>query len=85
MNAYGRADVPVEERWETALHAAANLGDPDLVSLLLSLGADPALRDARFDGTPLDWARHLGKTAVAEVLSQTSTPWENRDAGRARP
>ena len=44
VNAYGRADLPVEERWETALHAATNLGDPDLVSLLLSLGADPTLR-----------------------------------------
>ena len=68
MNAYGRADVPVEERWETPLHAAVSLGDPDLVALLLRLGADPTLRDARFDATPLDWARHLGRTAVAEVL-----------------
>ena len=61
VNAYGRHDVPVEERWETALHAAASLGDPDLVALLLSLGADPTLRDARFGATPLDWARHLDR------------------------
>ncbi|MDQ0372716.1 ankyrin repeat domain-containing protein [Cellulomonas humilata] len=68
VNAYGRADVPVEERWETALHAAASLGDPDLVALLLSLGADPTLRDARFGATPLDWAQHLDRPSVIAQL-----------------
>ncbi|KQR17402.1 ankyrin repeat domain-containing protein [Cellulomonas sp. Leaf334] len=68
VNAYGRQDVPVEERWETALHAAVDLGDTDLVALLLRLGADPTLRDARFGATPLDWARHLGRSSVAALL-----------------
>ena len=74
VNAYGRHDVPVEERWETALHAAVNLGDADLVALLLSLGADPSLRDVRFGGTPLDWARHLDRTSVVALLDGGRRP-----------
>lgn len=42
----------------TALHAAAYSGRPDSVRHLLARGADPARRDTRFDGTPLDWCRH---------------------------
>jgi ankyrin repeat protein len=68
VNAFGRHDAPVEQPWETALHAAAAGGDVALVELLLDLGADPSLRDARFDATPLDWARHLDRPAVVEVL-----------------
>lgn len=68
VNAYGRQDVPVEEHWETALHAAASLDDTDLAALLLRLGADPTLRDARFGATPLEWARHLGSASVTELL-----------------
>lgn len=68
VNAYGRGDAPVEERWETALHHAAVNGDVALTRHLLGLGADPDLRDHRFDGTPLDWARHFDRAATAAVL-----------------
>lgn len=74
VNAYGRHDVPVEERWETALHAAASSGDVDLAALLLSRGADPSLRDARFGATPLEWARHLGSAGVADLLDAPDGP-----------
>ena len=53
----------------TPLHAAAEHDDADLARLLLAAGADPARRDPDFDGTPLDWARHLGHDAVAAVLA----------------
>jgi hypothetical protein len=36
---------------------------------LLRLGADPAITDARFNGTPLDWARYFGQPAVAGLLA----------------
>ncbi len=53
----------------TPLHAAAEHDDADLARLLLAAGADPTRRDPDFDGTPLDWARHLGHDAVAAVLA----------------
>ncbi|MFG2041750.1 hypothetical protein [Dactylosporangium sp. NPDC048998] len=37
-------------------------------SRLLALGADPHIRDRRFDATALDWARHLHQRATAELL-----------------
>jgi hypothetical protein len=38
----------------SALHGAA--ADLAMVELLLSLGADPNLKDCAFDSTPLGWA-----------------------------
>jgi hypothetical protein len=45
-------DVPSDQEWETALHAAANRGDAAMAQLLLGLGADPAALDTRFRATP---------------------------------
>jgi ankyrin repeat protein len=59
----------------TALHAAAGLGHRRMVEHLLARGADPALRDARWEGTPADKARHFGHTALADLI----------DASRASP
>jgi hypothetical protein len=68
VNALGRGDAPVEEPWETALHRAAGDGDVALVELLLALGADRSIRDARFDATPLQWAGYFGQGSVVTVL-----------------
>jgi hypothetical protein len=68
LNALGRSDVPMEQRWESALHCAAGEGEVDGVRLLLELGADPNVHDARFDATPLGWAEHLGQPATAALL-----------------
>jgi ankyrin repeat protein len=73
VNALARSDVPVEDAWESALHAAAGAGDVEMVRLLLRLGADPNQRDARFDATPLGWAQygdHQSVVAVLERLTQ---------------
>ncbi|HEU5475616.1 MAG TPA: hypothetical protein VFV67_33660 [Actinophytocola sp.] len=69
VNAYGRGDAPVEEPWETALHHGAVTGNTELTRRLLDLGADPDLRDQRFDATPLDWARHFQQDATAALLA----------------
>jgi ankyrin repeat protein len=69
VNAKGRTDMPSDQPWQTALHHAAGEGNLELVMTLLRLGADPGIRDARFDGTPLSWARHFGQQAVAELLA----------------
>lgn len=69
VNARGRGDVPVEQGWETALHQAAYRGDVELARLVLALGADPGIRDARFDATALDWARHFNREAIVALLT----------------
>jgi hypothetical protein len=68
VNAYGRGDAPVEQAWDTALHHSAMDGNVDLTRRLLDLGADPNLRDQRFDATPLDWARRFHQPATAALL-----------------
>lgn len=68
VNALGRGDVPMEQAWETALHIAASEGDLELARLLLEFGADPYIKDTRFDSTPLGWARHFDQHAMIELL-----------------
>lgn len=72
VNALGRTDIPMEQAWETALHLAAGNGDVELTRTLLELGADPTIKDGRFDSTPLGWARHFGRRATAELLEPLS-------------
>jgi hypothetical protein len=76
VNAKGRADAPAKDPWETALHVAAMAGDLDLAGTLLSRGADPDIRDMRFDSTPLGWARHFGQDQLIELLEPITTPEE---------
>jgi ankyrin repeat protein len=68
VNAKGRGDIPAEQEWETALHEAASAGDLELARLLLRLGADPGSKDARFEATPLGWARHFAQRAMIGLL-----------------
>jgi ankyrin repeat protein len=74
VNAYGRGDAPVEQAWETALHHSAVDGNVELTRRLLDLGADPNLRDQRFDATPLDWARHFHQLSTAALLEPVTAP-----------
>lgn len=74
VDALARTDVPSDQEWETVLHHAAHTGNAELVGLLLDLGADPDVRDRRFDGTPADWAEHGGHPELVSLLR-----------GRARP
>lgn len=55
-------------RRTTALHDAAWRGDVAMVEQLLALGADPRITDEEHDATPLGWAEHGGRDAVAAVL-----------------
>ena len=72
VNRRARTDVPSDQEWETGLHAAAGNGDLEMVRLLLELGADPSLKDCRFDAPPVQWAEHFGRTEVVELLSDRS-------------
>jgi ankyrin repeat protein len=68
VNAKGRTDVPSDQPWQTALHKSAEDGNVELARTLLRLGADPGIRDHRFNSTPLGWARHFGQQAIIELL-----------------
>jgi ankyrin repeat protein len=68
VNARGRTDVPSDQPWQTALHKAAEDGNVELARTLLRLGADPDIRDHRFNSTPLGWARHFGQQSIIELL-----------------
>ncbi len=68
VNALGRGDVPLEQPWETPLHQAAAAGDVAGARLLVGLGADPDIQDARFGGTPLGWAEHGRHNEVVDFL-----------------
>ncbi len=74
VNALGRGDVPSNQPWQTALHQAADNGDPELTRTLLRLGADPDRQDARFAATPLGWARHFGHQPIIDLLAPVTTP-----------
>jgi Ankyrin repeats (many copies) len=74
VNARGRTDVPSDQPWQTALHKAAEDGNLELARTLLRLGADPDIRDERFDSTPLGWARYFGRPALIELLETVTQP-----------
>jgi ankyrin repeat protein len=93
VNAKGRTDVPSDQPWQTALHKAAEDGNLELARTLLRLGADPDLRDHRFDSTPLGWARYFGHQPLIDLLEPLTAPDLERSSvtepetqqGSARP
>ena len=66
-------DVNVVRRI-SALHEAASTGDLVMVEHLLTLGADPNLRDREFDATPLGWADHGRHQPVVDRLAPITRP-----------
>jgi ankyrin repeat protein len=81
VNAKGRTDMPSDQPWQTALHQAAEDGHLELARTLLRLGADPDLRDHRFDSTPLGWARHFGQQPLIDLLEPLTAPDPERQDG----
>jgi hypothetical protein len=61
-------------------------GHLSLARSLLRLGADPDIRDHRFGGTPLGWARYFGQEQLIDLLEPLTTPDEpEADAGEPAP
>jgi hypothetical protein len=52
----------------TPLHEAVNRNDPALAKLLLAAQPDLSLKDTQFHGTPLGWARHMGRTEMVALI-----------------
>jgi GNAT superfamily N-acetyltransferase len=59
---------PIEQRGGTLLHCAVEWDDAAFVELALARGADREARDRWWNGTPLDWAEHLGRAGLAARL-----------------
>lgn len=51
------------------LHLAVEHDQPEIVAAALRNGVDPDARDTSYDATPAGWAEHLGRPAIARLLS----------------
>jgi len=55
----------------TALHVTIEpVGAIELTRMLLDAGADPSIRDDKYEGTALGWAEFCGQPQIAELLRQ---------------
>jgi ankyrin repeat protein len=54
----------------TALHMTVESGEMDIARLLLNAGADPNIRDDKFNSTALGWAHYFGRADFAEFLRE---------------
>jgi Ankyrin repeat len=69
-------DLNLRGNGHTALHLAAWDGDDAMVGALLAAGADPNIRDARFDATPLGWAEYAGHPSTIALLAGSGSESE---------
>jgi ankyrin repeat protein len=58
----------------TPLHQAIAADHLHVVRLLVERGARLDIRDTIYEGTPLGWADHLARTAIAEYLRGRGAP-----------
>ncbi len=61
-------DINDRSTTKTALHDAAEAGDPDRARMLLEHGADPNLVDTHIGAPPLGWANYFHQPDAAAVL-----------------
>lgn len=54
----------------TALHMTVESGTIDIARLLLDAGADPNVRDDKFNSTALGWAEFFGRGDLAELIRE---------------
>lgn len=67
-------DVNAKRRvWDceaTPLHITAEHGLVAIAQMLLDAGADPRIRDDKYDATVLEWAEYCGQPRIAELLRE---------------
>jgi ankyrin repeat protein len=52
----------------TALHMTVESGAINIAALLLDAGADPNIRDDKYDATALGWAVFFGRSDFADLI-----------------
>ena len=52
----------------TALHMTTESDAIDIARMLLDAGADPNVRDDKFNATALGWAEFFGRADLAELI-----------------
>ena len=67
-NQRGTFGGPTHGEGVTAIQLAAQSGKREAVETLLELGADPAIRDAIYDGPASGWARVGCNDEIADFL-----------------
>jgi ankyrin repeat protein len=55
---------------QTPLHVTAEHGLVELARVLLDAGADPAIRDDKYEATALGWAEYCNQPAIAALLRE---------------
>lgn len=69
VNVRGTFGGPRHGVGTTALHHAAEGGHLEVIEVLLAAGADPAIEDDVYGGTPAGWAEHNGHPEARELLN----------------
>jgi ankyrin repeat protein len=54
----------------TALHMTIENGEIGIARMLLDAGADPNIRDDKFDATALGWAEFFGREQFAALIRE---------------
>ena len=54
----------------TALHVCCENGNAEIARILLDAGADPTIRDDKFDSDALGWAEYLKQPEVVQVIRE---------------
>ena len=62
------AKRPMWDCNSTALHMTVESGAIDIARLLLDAGADPNIRDDKYDATALGWAEFFDRSDFAELI-----------------
>jgi ankyrin repeat protein len=71
--AHGIAVSAKRPMWDcnhTALHMTIENGVSEITRLLLDAGADPNVRDDKYNATALGWAEYFGREELAEVIRE---------------
>jgi hypothetical protein len=58
----------------TPLHQAISSDHPEVVRVLVESGASLDINDTIYQGTPLDWAKYLMRSEIAELLTSSTRP-----------